>query len=849
MKKVLSILLSLVLLMCTAAVSPAAADEDDSPVIYFGDVDESGSITATDALIALQFAVGKTSLSARGRLLANADAKGVVTASDALLILQCSVGKITAVPAQSYGIETSPYTGMLALKQSNGELELEGPVVITQEEAQYNSNLNIPSDSVMAYVRGAWQVSSSLGSWAKAAPKGKTIDCMIAINRSFGEEYYKAYPDRAQGRKDSQTRKDGSRIIHGADGDYMVPTDNFIEYKWSIIEEILKYNVSYIAFEEPEMWQASGYSEGFKEEWKKYYGTDWEDQESSPEAKYKSSRLKVYLFEKAIKTLADRIHAEKPEVKIVLASHGTLNYTAWGIVSSIGTLANLDCIDGIIGQTWSDTIKRKMKYDGASYTDGFTEAYAEFTGYGDLVSGDKWLFALSDAAADGADGWDDHKKWYERTVTAQMMFTDINRYEFIWPSRAYSGAPKEYRMMQLNVITAQNELAGKASELYAGTQGIYAAYSDTASWQFGSSAMPHSTAATGMESLTVPLIRKGIPVKGVSLEQVRSAEDLKDVKLLILSYDCMKPQTEQVNTAIAEWVKNGGQLLYLGGRDGFEDINGTWWGDKNTTPLKDLMEKLSIGDVKISQSVKSDGALTWGGPSGYVQSANGLNMTEKLAGFSVKFEGANSILSCGGESVGITSKSGKGNVTVIGLSSSFYSDVAGGAGLMRELTEYALSLADIQYLETNSMVVRRGDYVIAQGLEGETVLKGKYIDIFDKDLTVYTDPVIGENVSAMYKDVSKYFTGQTPKLTHVGGLCSDLEEEAGSTKFTNEVPNNTRVSIRIALNGKKLDSAQIIRTDTNAQITANVAVDENSDTLHIWYLGTYVPVNITVNYK
>ena len=191
MKKVLSILLSLVLLMCTAAVSPAAAD-GNLPVIYFGDVDESGSITATDALIALQFAVGKTSLSARGRLLANADAKGIVTASDALLILQCSVGKITAVPAQSYGIETSPCTGMLALKQSNGELELEGPVVITQEEAQYSSNLNIPADSVMAYVRGAWQVSSSLGSWAKAAPKGKTIDCMIAINRSFGEEYYKA---------------------------------------------------------------------------------------------------------------------------------------------------------------------------------------------------------------------------------------------------------------------------------------------------------------------------------------------------------------------------------------------------------------------------------------------------------------------------------------------------------------------------------------------------------------------------------------------------------------------------------------------------------------------------------
>ena len=121
---------------------------------------------------------------------------------------------------------------------------------------------------------------------------------MIAINRSFGEEYYKAYPDRAQGRKDSQTRKDGSRIIHGADGDYMVPTDSFIEYKWSIIEDILKYNVSYIAFEEPEMWQASGYSEGFKRGVEKVLRYRLGGSESSPEAKVQKAPVLRYIFSK-----------------------------------------------------------------------------------------------------------------------------------------------------------------------------------------------------------------------------------------------------------------------------------------------------------------------------------------------------------------------------------------------------------------------------------------------------------------------------------------------------------------------------------------------------------------------
>lgn len=57
-----------------------------------GDVDESGSITASDALAALRISVGDGTWTENQRLAADADKSSAVTASDALLILRASVG-------------------------------------------------------------------------------------------------------------------------------------------------------------------------------------------------------------------------------------------------------------------------------------------------------------------------------------------------------------------------------------------------------------------------------------------------------------------------------------------------------------------------------------------------------------------------------------------------------------------------------------------------------------------------------------------------------------------------------------------------------------------------------------
>ena len=63
-----------------------------------------GSITALDATVALQAAVGQTTLDAQQQLACDVNGDGVVTAFDAVLILQYASGLISAFPvAQSCG--------------------------------------------------------------------------------------------------------------------------------------------------------------------------------------------------------------------------------------------------------------------------------------------------------------------------------------------------------------------------------------------------------------------------------------------------------------------------------------------------------------------------------------------------------------------------------------------------------------------------------------------------------------------------------------------------------------------------------------------------------------------------
>lgn len=78
--------------------------------------------------------------------------------------------------------------------------------------------------------------------------------------------------------------------------------------------------------------------------------------------------------------------------------------------------------------------------------------------------------------------------------------------------------------------------------------------------------------------MSLPLLKYGLPVRPVQLDNVRRfAGYLDTLKVLILSYEYIKPEAPDINTAVLSWVMNGGTLLYIGdGSDPFHKID-SWW--------------------------------------------------------------------------------------------------------------------------------------------------------------------------------------------------------------------------------------------------------------------------------
>ena len=83
----------------TASKEPTEAASfsyGERPTYTLGDVNNDGKINSSDALLILQSAVGKITLSATQTLAADVNKDGKINSSDAFKVLQYAVGKITS---------------------------------------------------------------------------------------------------------------------------------------------------------------------------------------------------------------------------------------------------------------------------------------------------------------------------------------------------------------------------------------------------------------------------------------------------------------------------------------------------------------------------------------------------------------------------------------------------------------------------------------------------------------------------------------------------------------------------------------------------------------------------------
>jgi hypothetical protein len=432
---------------------------------------------------------------------------------------------------------------------------------------------------------------------------------------------------------DGQMRMTGDTVWHG-EFPYLIPTKKFLQYlKEEHITKVIDAGIDAIYLEEPEFFAYSGYSETFKREYEEYYGFPWRPQHESPENTYLSNKLKYYLFYRAIEdvcTYAKEYGRSKGmNVRCFVPTHSLVNYSIWQVVSPEASLASMPCIDGYQAQIWTGTAREPVYYRGIEKPRVFENAYLE---YGSMESmtrptGRKLYFNI-DPIEDIPHDWNFFKRGYEATFVAQMMYPTVADYEVLpWPTRIYRGTyrtsadseerekiPRWYST-QIQVMMNSLNFMPVSDNKVSGSHGIAVAMANSLMFQrrplahagqntshhsgelMNMSANAEDPQLSGFYGQVLPLLMRGVPVATMHLENTGYAKAWEDVRLLVLSYTNMKPMSPEYHVNIADWVEDGGVLVYCSrDDDDFQTVR-EWWntdGNQYARPADHLFELMDM---------------------------------------------------------------------------------------------------------------------------------------------------------------------------------------------------------------------------------------------------------------
>lgn len=651
-----------------------------------------------------------------------------------------------------------------------------------QTSGQWKPVTDIRADVVMVYGtddRPGMTFRQRVQSWRD---RGYTTHFMTGIAWGGYQDYFTGKWDGKWHLDEGQKTMRGDTIWHGHLIPYIVPTKNYLKYfKERQIKPVIDAGIDAIFLEEPEFWARSGYSESFKREWKDYYGFDWRPQHESAENTYLSNKLKYHLYYRALDeafTYAKQYGREKGmDVRCYVPTHSLLNYSQWQIVSPEASLASMESCDGYIAQVWTGTSREPNYFNGKARERVFETAFLE---YGCMESmtrptGRK-MFFLTDPIEDRAKDWQDYKRNYQATFTAQLLYPQIADYEVMpWPDRIYEGLyrvsanskekariPRFYSTQMQVMINTLNNMP-LSDNLVSGSQGVSVLMAN--SLMFQRSPQPvegyDDPQLSNFYGEALPLLKRGIPVSVVHIENTGYADTWKNTKVLLMSYSNMKPLDAEYHKHIAQWVADGGQLIYSGRDDDPYQSVLEWWnqnGNEYKAPSEHLFEL--------------------------------MGMPRNAA------EG--------------TYEYGKGKVYVLRHDPKEYVLEKGGDAKLMETVREAYGKLDIK----NSFYLERGCYTLAAVVDESEAgdepltLKGKFIDLFDPELPVLREKTVKPGEQAFLFDISRVKDKKQPQVLAAASRQYDEQRTANSYSFVAKSPAQTSNVMRILL-PKKAKSVKV----------------------------------------
>jgi len=653
--------------------------------------------------------------------------------------------------------------------------ELPAEKTAFQIAAPWNAAYDVRSDVAIVYGYDS-TFNERVAGWKQ---HGYNVQFMTGIAWGNYQDYFSGKWDGKSHLDEGQMDRKGDSIGHGRNVPYTVPTDSYIAYFKTLIKKVIDAGISTIYLEEPEFWARAGYSEAFKREWQTYYNFAWMPQHESPEATYLSSKLKYHLYFKALKEIflyaKEYGQSKGKTVKCFVPTHSLLNYSSWSIVSPEASLAALPGMDGYIAQVWTGTSREPLYYNGLKKERVFENAFLE---YGSMLSmtapTGRTMYFLTDPIEDWPRTWDDYKKNYQATFTAQLLYPTVSYYEVMpWPNRIYQGkfklegndekqpiSPAYATQMQV-MVNALNTMPASANTIN-GTKGIGVLAGNSMMFQrFPTHKGYEDPQLSDFYGMILPLLKRGIPPEIVHMENLGFPSALKNMKVLVMSYANMKPQSAQVHQQLAAWVNGGGTLLYYGRDDDpFQQVK-EWW--------------------------NSD-SMHYPAPSAHLFKQMKIVPTENKMQYYYYGKGT----------VYIIKEDPKELIVEPGKDSTF-------AALIKQA--YEANGSKSRMTTKNYLYLERGPYDIAAVMDESVsdkplTIKGPVIDLFDPALPVLSQKIVQPGQQAFLYDLNRIVKKQQPRVLCSASRVSDENVNTHTYFFIAKSPDSTKNVMRILLPSK-----------------------------------------------
>jgi hypothetical protein len=185
-----------------------------------------------------------------------------------------------------------------------------------------------------------------------------------------------------------------------------------------------------------------------------------------------------------------------------------------------------------------------------------------------------------------------------------------------------------------------------------------------------------------------------------------------------------------------------------------------------------------------------------------------------------------------GAPVGVSLRTGRGGVVLLGVSGRAFGNAYGGARDWRAIVQYVCGLAGVRYRERARIVARRGEWVATYGTYRTTTLRGTYLDALDPRLPILTDPPLNPRTPRLLLQVDNRL--RSGGLLHTNAQVLLRREAGGQLAYLVRGPEGINGVARLALRGLQ---GRVSLTDTLGNPLPHNAEREGGTLLVRWNLS------------